>query len=200
MKMQTQNKIFGIIIFLICFFFTFSAIGALQSYFAKRTEKTIKLMNDDFPVFTVETTGGKNQDKFLLPLPVPNLNPQKYQHLITFEDEATLKSNGLEITTPLYLKITPHYDPQGTFTQPEIYFNLALKVEGYQYDDTKRPLMTLTDGIGTLKNQISIEQKCFIPNKNPQLKLFCDYELVDAQGKSFGGGSQIIENKITQLT
>ncbi|GLH60864.1 hypothetical protein [Paulownia witches'-broom phytoplasma] len=155
---------------------------------------------NNYPSFTIERTGGNNEDKTLLPIPVPNLNQQKYQHLITIEHKAILNSNGMEITAPLYLKISTSYDTLNTFIQPEKYFNFSLKTNGFKYQDTQHPLMILNnDGIGTINIQIFIEQKEIIKANNPQLELNCNYELVDAQGKSFGGGIQTIENKITQL-
>ncbi|MFB5029889.1 MAG: hypothetical protein WJU30_00443 [Candidatus Phytoplasma pruni] len=75
-------------------------------------------------------------------------------------------------------------------------------MDNNDYDDTKRPQIRLNDkGIGSLKIQISIEQKEIITNKNPQLEIIVDYELVDSQGKAYGSGSsQTIENKITNLS
>lgn len=107
----------------------------------------------------------------------------------------------MEITAPLYLKIKDSYDTLKTFANPENYFNILFKVNGYEYSDTKRPLMTLnSNGLGTLDVQINLEQKELIKTKDPQLELIVDYELVDAQGNAYGGGSQVIQNKITQTT
>ncbi|TKA87969.1 MAG: AYWB SAP09-like protein [Periwinkle leaf yellowing phytoplasma] len=106
----------------------------------------------------------------------------------------------MDINVPLYLKISTKYDTLQTFTNPEKYLNVGLKVDNNDYDDTKRPQIRLNDkGIGSLKIQISIEQKEIITNKNPQLELICDYELVDSQGTAYSGSSQTIENKITNL-
>lgn len=182
----------------ISLFFTIISIYALKNYFAQQKKEKIQLMNN-CPSFAIERTGGNNEDKILLPIPIPNLNQQKYQHLITIDHKAILNSDGMEITTPLYLKIATRYDTQATFNHPEKYFNLSLKTNNFEYQDTKRPLMTLENGLGTIKIQFSIEQKEIIKAKNPRLELICDYELVDAQGKVFGGGSQTIENKIDQL-
>ncbi|MDC9032165.1 hypothetical protein [Columbia Basin potato purple top phytoplasma] len=198
-KIQTKNKIFTTLVVLISVFFTIASLYALKNYFAQQKKEKIQLMNN-CPSFNVERTGGNNEDKTLLPIPIPNLNVQKYHHLITVEHEATLNSNGMELTTPLYLKISTRYDTQETFNNSEKYFNLSLKVNNQEYEDTKRPLMILENGVGTMKIQISIEQKEIIKEKDPQLALICDYELVDTQGKAFSGGSQTIENKITQLS
>ncbi|WAN63500.1 hypothetical protein RS022_06660 [Candidatus Phytoplasma rubi] len=198
MKIQTKNKIFTTLVVFISLFFTIASLYALKNYFAQKRKEKIQLINN-YPSFTIERTGGNNEDKILLPIPIPNLNQQKYQHLITVEHEATLNSNGLEITVPLYLKISTRYDTQTTFNHPEQYFNLSLKINDHEYEANKCPLMTLENGIGTMKIQISIEQKEIIKEKDPQLKLICDYELIDSQGKTFSGGSQTIENKIAQL-
>lgn len=199
MKIQTKNKIFTTLVVFISLFFTIASLYALKNIFSQQKKEKIQLMNN-CPSFTIERTRGNNEDKTLLPIPIPNLNQQKYQHLITVEHKTTLNTNGLEITAPLYLKISPCYDTQTTFDHPEKYFNLSLKINNQEYEDTKRPLMILENGVGTIKIQISIEQKEIIEEKNPQLELIFDYELVDAQGKAFSGGSQTIENKIAQLT
>lgn len=198
-KIQNKNKTLTIITIFIVIFFATASIFALTNYFSKQKKEKIQLMNN-IPSFTVERTGGDNEDKNLLPLPIPNLNQGKYQHLITIDHEATLNSNGMELAAPLYLKIATHYDTLKTFNHPEKYFNLKLKINDQEYENTKRPLITLENGIGKMKIQISIEQKEIIKEKNPQLELICDYELVDNQGKGFSGGSQTIENKITQLS
>ncbi|QKX95082.1 MAG: putative secreted protein, SAP09-like [Rapeseed phyllody phytoplasma] len=199
MKIQTKNKIFTTLVVLISLFFTIASIYALTNYFSKQRKEKIQLMNN-LPFFTIERTGGNNEDKTLLPIPIPNLNEQKYNHLITIEHEATLNSDGMDINVPLYLKISTKYDTQQTFINPEKYLNVGLKVDNNDYDDTKRPQIRLNDkGIGSLNIQISIEQKEIITNKNPQLELICDYELVDSKGTAYSGGSQTIENKITNL-
>ncbi|MEC4559236.1 MAG: hypothetical protein U9532_03685 ['Conium maculatum' witches'-broom phytoplasma] len=199
MKIKNKNKILIIITSIIVIFFTTLSIYALTNYFTKQRKEKIQLMND-LPLFNIERVGGNNEDKTLLPIPIPNLNQKKYNHLITIEHEATLNSNGMDIATPLYLKITPKYDTNQTFTNPEKYFNLGLKVNNHDYDDTKRPQMILNENdLGTLNIQINLEQKEIINTKNPQLELIVDYELVDAQGQAYGSGSQTIENKISQL-
>ncbi|WP_323847679.1 MAG: hypothetical protein Q2306_02280 [Phytoplasma sp.] len=199
MKTQNKNKILIIITSIIVIFFTTWSIYALTNFFTKQRKEKIHLMTD-IPLFNVERVGGNNEDKTLLPIPIPNLNQQKYNHLITIDHEATLNSNGMEIAIPLYLKITPKYDTHQTFTHPEAYFNLGLKVNNHDYDDTKRPQMILNENdLGMLNIQINLEQKEMINTKNPQLELIVDYELVDSQGKAYGGGIQTIENKISQL-
>nr|WP_100222502.1 hypothetical protein [Vaccinium witches'-broom phytoplasma] len=199
MKIQTKNKIFTTLVVLISLFFTIASIYALTNYFSKQRKEKIQLMTD-IPLFNVERVGGNNKDKTLLPILIPNLNQQKYNHLITIEHEATLNSNGMDINVPLYLKISTKYDTLQTFTNPEKYLNVGLKVDNNDYNDTKRPQMIFNEkGLGKLNIQISIEQKEIINTNNPQLELICDYELVDSQGKAFSGGSQTIENKITNL-
>ncbi|WP_017191592.1 hypothetical protein [Poinsettia branch-inducing phytoplasma] len=199
-NIKNKNKILTIITIIIAIFFTTVSIFALTNYFIKQRKEKIQLMND-VPFFTVERVGGNNEDKTLLPIPIPNLNEQKYNHLITIEHEATLNSNGMDINVPLYLKISTKYDTLQTFTNPEEYLNVGLKVNNKDYDDTKRPQMILNEnGLRKLNIQISIEQKEIITNKNPQLELIVDYELVDSQGKAYGSGSQTIENKISNLS
>ncbi|ABC65329.1 conserved hypothetical protein [Aster yellows witches'-broom phytoplasma AYWB] len=198
-NIKNKNKILTIITIIIAIFFTTASIFALTNYFSKQRKEKIQLMNN-LPFFTIERTGGNNEDKTLLPIPIPNLNEQKYNHLITIEHEATLNSNGMDINVPLYLKISTKYDTLQTFTNPEKYLNIGLKVDNNDYDDTKRPQIILdSNSLGKLNIQISIEQKEIITNKNPQLELIVDYELVDFQGKAYGSGSQTIENKISNL-
>ncbi|WP_017192990.1 hypothetical protein [Italian clover phyllody phytoplasma] len=155
----------------------------------------------DIPLFNVERVGGNNEDKAIIPLPLPNLNPTKYAHTISFDHKATLNSNGMDINTPLYLKLKMTYDTHNTFANPSNFFLHEVKVNNATYNDTKRPQMIFNKkGLGQLNIQISIEQKEIITNKNPQLELICDYELVDSQGTAYSGSSQTIENKITNLS
>ncbi|QKX95569.1 hypothetical protein [Candidatus Phytoplasma asteris] len=198
-KIQNKNKTLTIITIFIVIFFATASIFALTNYFSKQRKEKIQLMTD-IPLFNVERVGGNNEDKTLLPILIPNLNQQKYNHLITIEHKATLNSNGMDINVPLYLKISTKYDTLQTFTNTDKYLNVGLKVDNNDYDDTKRPQMIFNEkGLGQLNIQINIEQKEIINTNNPQLELICDYELVDAQGKSFSSGSQTIKNKITQL-
>ncbi|MGM1458976.1 MAG: hypothetical protein ABZF75_01075 [Columbia Basin potato purple top phytoplasma] len=97
--MQTKNQILSTLVFFIILFFTIFSIDALKNHFAQQKKEKIQLMNN-CPSFVVERTAGNNQEKTLLPIPIPNLNQEKYQHLITVEHEATLNSNGLEFTVP----------------------------------------------------------------------------------------------------
>ncbi|MGE9276569.1 MAG: hypothetical protein ACQKHC_01595 [Candidatus Phytoplasma pruni] len=152
----------------------------------------------EIPLFDVFRTGGNNEDKAIIPLPLPNLNPTKYAHTISFDHKATLNSNGMDINTPLYLKLKMTYDTHNTFANPSNFFLHEVKVNNATYDNTKRPQMILKDGKGALQVRINVEQKEIITNKNPQLTLICDYELVDKNGNAFGGGSQTIEQKMTQ--
>ncbi|QYC30736.1 hypothetical protein HGD80_02715 [Paulownia witches'-broom phytoplasma] len=200
-KKQTKNKIFTILVVFISLFFTIVSITALQNYFARQRKEKISLL-DKFPLFNVERTKGNNENKILIPLPIPNFKPSKYQHLIEMEHKAVLNTNGVEMD-PLYLKITSSYDTKTTFENPTNFFNLSMKVNNNEYDESQRPLMALKEGNGTITIQIGIEQKEIIKKtidgKKPELDLIFDYELVDSQGKAFSGGSQTIKNKITNL-
>ncbi|WP_227807119.1 hypothetical protein [Mulberry dwarf phytoplasma] len=186
----------------ICLFFTISSILAVANYYSKKKSEKINLFNkNNFPYFTVDKTGGNNDNKTLLPLSIPSLNKETYLHLITVEHEATFKSNGMKINTPLYLKTTITYDTKDTFQASNQIFNTSLKINNNEYDDAKRPQMLLdNDGNGKLQINFGIEQKEIINVDNPLLDVILDYELVDSKGKSFGGGSQKIEQKITQTT
>ncbi|AOF54638.1 putative effector, AYWB SAP09-like protein [Maize bushy stunt phytoplasma] len=198
-KNQNKNKILTIIITIITILFTTLSIFALTNYFSKERKERIQLMNS-IPIFDVERTGGNNEDKILLPIPVPNLNPAKYNHLITIEHKVTLNHNGMDIQTPLYLKVSTKYDTQQTLANPEKYFNVGLKTDNNDYDDIKRPQIKLNDrGIGLINIQISIEQKEIINTPNPKLNFICNYELVDYQGKVLDRGSQTIQNKISNI-
>ncbi|WP_157022379.1 hypothetical protein [Candidatus Phytoplasma phoenicium] len=57
----------------------------------------------------------------------------------------------MALTTPLYFKISIHYETNQTIINPEQYFSLSFKVNDQKYEDTHRPLMTLENGIGTMK-------------------------------------------------
>ncbi|WEX20432.1 MAG: putative secreted protein, SAP09, SAP39-like [Candidatus Phytoplasma citri] len=199
MHFQTKNKILTIFTIIICAFLTIEGIRALRNYFIYQSKETIKLMNEnDIPIFEVKRIDGNNEDKILIPLSFPNLNPDKYQHLITINHQATLTKNGFDINVPLFLKITTNYDTENTFSHPETYFNLEIKNNGVKYDDTKRLPMVLNSEDGHLDIQIKLEQKQFINQTNPCLNLIIDYELVDQDGNAWSGGSQTIENKIIQ--
>jgi hypothetical protein len=204
MKVQNKNKIQMIFLIIVCLFFTIASIHAITNYFTKQKKEKIKLMNSsNIPIFTVERTAGNNADKTLIPMPMPNLDQQKYDHLITFDHEATLNLNGMVTSKPLFLKLKTIFDTNNTFVNPEKYFNLGVNIldnnnQKNPYDDTSRPQMKINNGIGKIKIQMNIEQKDFITtNNNPQLDLICNYELVDAQGNSYSGGSQTITNTIT---
>ncbi|MDV3143188.1 MAG: hypothetical protein Q8764_01285 [Pigeon pea little leaf phytoplasma] len=199
MHFQTKNKILTIFTIIICAFLTIGGIRALRNYFSQQKKETIKLMNEnDAPIFEVKRIDGNNEDKILIPIPMPNLNPSKYIHTITINHQAILKKNGFDINVPLFLKITTNYDTENTFAHPEQYFNLEIKNNGINYDDTKRLPMVLNNKDGHLDIQIKLEQKQFINHKDPCLNLIIDYELVDQDGNNWSGGSQTIENKIIQ--
>ncbi|WP_373402952.1 hypothetical protein [Candidatus Phytoplasma solani] len=198
-KIQTKNKLLIILVIFICSLFVLGSLVAITNYFSKRKTEPIQLANE-IPIFEVERTGGNNAEKTLLPIPIPNLNKNKYAHLITIDHKAIFNPNGIELGDPLYLKIATRYDTHNTFAKPEQFFNLSIKVAGVEYNDATRPKMTEKgETKETQRNiKISIEQRDLITNKNPKLNLIIDYELVDAQGNGFGGGSQTIENKIAQ--
>ncbi|WP_341266763.1 hypothetical protein [Candidatus Phytoplasma fraxini] len=170
---KIQNKILTIITTIIALFFVAASIYAITNHFSKQRKEKIQLLNDVL-FFTVERTGGNNEDKTLLPIPIPNLNEQKYNHLITIEHKATLNSNGMDINVSLYLKISTKYDTLQTFSNPEKYLNVGLKVDNKDYDDTKRPQMILKDDKGVLQVRINVEQKEIINTNNPQLELIQD--------------------------
>ncbi|AYJ01090.1 hypothetical protein CWO85_00870 [Candidatus Phytoplasma ziziphi] len=200
-NIKNKNKILTIITIIIAIFFTTASIFALTNYFSKQRKEKIQLMNN-LPFFTIERTKGNNEDKILIPLPIPNFKPSKYQHLIEMEHKAVLNTNGIEIDGPLYLKITSSYDTKTTFENPTNFFNLSMKVNNNEYDESQRPLMALKEGNGTITIQIGIEQKEIIKEtidgKKPELDLIFDYELVDSKGNSFSGGNQTIKTSIVQ--
>ncbi|WP_373403112.1 hypothetical protein [Candidatus Phytoplasma solani] len=201
MKIQTKNKIFTTLVVFICSLVVLGSLVAITNYFSKRKTEPIQLANE-IPIFEVERTGGNNTEKSLLPIPITNLNKNKYAHLITIDHKAIFNPNGIELGEPLYLKIATRYDTHNTFAKPEQFFNLSIKVAGVEYNDATRPKMTEKgETKETQRNiKISIEQRDLITNKNPKLDLIIDYELVDSKGNGFGGGSQTIENKTTQQT
>ncbi|MDW3617558.1 MAG: hypothetical protein QFY14_00395 [Candidatus Phytoplasma pruni] len=196
-KTKNQNKILTIITSIITLFFVAASIYAIANYFSKQKKEQIKIATE-IPLFDVVRTGGNNEDKSIIPLSLPNLNPTKYAHTVSFDHEAILNNNGMDIDTPLYLKITIIYDTHNTFNNPSNFFSHEVKVNNSTYDDTKRPQMTLTDGKGAFQVRINLEQKEIINTQNPQLTLICDYKLVDKDGNSFGGGTQTVENKTAQ--
>ncbi|MDO8057639.1 hypothetical protein, partial [Candidatus Phytoplasma gossypii] len=173
MKTQNKNKILTILVIFLCTFLTISALSAFTNYFFRSRKEKIKLLREsDSPCFEVNRIDGNNEDKILLPLTIPNLNSDKYHHLITINHQAILNKKGMDINVPLYLKMTTQYDTENTFSHPETYFNLAIKNNGKNYDDTKRPLMIFNnEGIGKTDIQIQLEQREIIKAKNPQLTL-----------------------------
>ncbi|AGL89993.1 hypothetical protein [Candidatus Phytoplasma australiense] len=198
---KTKNKIITVLTFLICSFFAISSIVAINNYFSRQKQEKIKLMSEnDAPLFEVNRISGNNEDKTLIPLPLPNLNPNKYHHVVTINHQVLLNSNGLDVSVPLYLKITPKYDTHNTFSNPETLFNLEVKNNNTTYDNTKRQQMVINnDGRGNINIQIKLEQNNFIQTKNPNLTLILNYELVDKDGNALSGGSSTIENKIKNL-
>ncbi|WAN63313.1 hypothetical protein RS022_03890 [Candidatus Phytoplasma rubi] len=68
MKIQTKNKIFTTLVVFISLFFTIASLYALKNYFAQKRKEKIQLINN-YPSFTIERTGGNNEDKILLPIP-----------------------------------------------------------------------------------------------------------------------------------
>ncbi|WP_318749406.1 hypothetical protein [Candidatus Phytoplasma stylosanthis] len=151
MHFQTKNKILTIFTIIICAFLTIGGIWALRNYFSQQKKEKIKLMNEnDALIFEVKRIDGNNEDKILIPIPMPNLNPSKYIHTITINHQATLTKNGFDINVPLFLKITTNYDTENTFSNPDQYFNLEIKNNGVIYDDTKRLPMVLNSEDGHL--------------------------------------------------
>ncbi|MDV3201481.1 MAG: hypothetical protein Q8872_01215 [Candidatus Phytoplasma australasiaticum] len=196
MNSKIKNKIFPILAIIICAFLVMGGLRALFNYFAYQRKEKIKLMpKNNLPLFEVQRKDGNNEDKTLIPLPFPNLNPHKYTHTININHQAILTKNGFDIEVPLFLKITTKYDTENTFAQPEQYFNLEMKNNGVVYDDTKRVVLEEKTPINI---QFKLEQKQFIDSQEPRLNLIMDYELVDQNGKAMGGGSQTITNKIIQ--
>ncbi|CAM11673.1 Conserved hypothetical protein [Candidatus Phytoplasma australiense] len=174
---------------------------AINNYFSRQKQEKIKLMSEnDALLFEVNRISGNNEDKTLIPLPLPNLNPNKHHHVVTINHQALLNAKGLDVSVPLYLKITPKYETHNTFSNPETLFNLEVKNNNTIYDDTKRQQMVIDkDGKGNINIQIKLEQNDFVKATNPLLTLVLDYELVDKDGNTLGGGGQTIENKIKQL-
>ncbi|WP_334347518.1 hypothetical protein [Candidatus Phytoplasma prunorum] len=171
-------------------------ISAVTSYFARTKIVNIKLAHHD-PLFTIDRTGGNEEDKTLIALPKPNFDPSTEVHLINFSHVAQLDTTGCNIKVPLYLSVKIQYDTHNTIANPENCFNSAIKINGVDYDHDKKPQMIITDNHGKIDLQFYIEQKESKPNG--KLSIVCHYDLVDAQGASFTGGSQSIETKITNL-
>lgn len=196
-----KNKIIIVLSILICSFFAISSIAAVNNYFSRQRQEKIKLMSkNDAPLFEVNRVSGNNEDKTLIPLPMPNFNPNKYHHVVTINHQVLLNTNGFDVSVPLYLKITPKYDTHNTFSNPEPLFNLEVKNNNTLYDDTKRQQMVINkDGKGDINVQIKLEQNDFVQATNPQLTLVLDYELVDKNGNTFSGSGTTLKNKITNL-
>ncbi|MDV3155253.1 MAG: hypothetical protein Q8770_02330 [Sweet potato little leaf phytoplasma] len=201
MRFPTKNKILTILTIIIWGFFMIGSVIAIKNYFHRRKQETIKLMNkNDAPLFEVNRINDHNEDKILIPIPMPNLNPSKYTHNVTINHQATLNKNGFDIDVPLFLKITTKYDTENTFSHPDRYFNLEIKSNNTIHDETQRPRMVLNDeGIGKINIQISLQQHQFISVQNPILNLILDYELVDKNGNALGGGTQTITNPIANI-
>ncbi|AGL90531.1 hypothetical protein [Candidatus Phytoplasma australiense] len=198
---KTKNKIIIVLSILMCSFFAISSVMAINNYFSRQKQEKIKLMSENnAPLFEVNKISGNNEDKTLIPLPMPNLNPNKYHHTITINHQAVLNLNGFDSDIGLYLKITPKYDTHNTFSNPETLFNLEIKTNNIIYDDTKRQqLIYKPNGKGNTNIQIKLEQNNFVKATNPLLTLVLDYELVDSNGNAFSGSGTTIENKIKNL-
>lgn len=201
-KQINQNKIKIIILLLIITFIL--SLTAVSILFQKRKEE-IKLENN-FPTFEVEIIGGNNQNKYLIPIEIPNLNKEKYDHLINIEHKATLKSHNMEIKEILFLKIQISLDTQNTFYNPEKYFDFQIITTNADkknkiYSNEERPyyIPMKENETQSIIINTQIQQKEILSSNNPILYLVYDYEIVDQQGKTITGGSNIVSNKISNI-
>ncbi len=203
-----QNKIntnkLKIFILFIILTITFSVI-AISIYFNQKRKEEIQL-ESNFPIFKVELLGGNNRNKHLIPISIPNLNKDKYEHLINIEHSVILNSQNIEIKEPLFLKIEIFLDTQNTFQNPEKYFNYQIittkdkeKDKIYSSNDKPQYSAMHPNETQTIKINTQIQQKDIISEKNPKLFLVYDYELVDKQGKTINGGSNIVSNKTSNI-
>ncbi|MGI3135979.1 MAG: hypothetical protein ACN23H_00110 [Candidatus Phytoplasma vitis] len=194
-------KIFIIFIILTIIF----SVIAVSIYFNEKRKEEIKLENN-FPIFKVELSGGNNQNKHLIPVSIPNLNKDKYEHLINIEHSVILNSQNIEIQEPLFLKIEIYLDTQDTFQNPQKYFDYQIittkdKEEDKIYSSENKPQYSAMhpNETQTIKINTKIQQKDIILEKNPKLFLIYDYELVDKQGKTITGGSNMVSNKTSNI-
>ncbi|AYJ01056.1 hypothetical protein CWO85_00685 [Candidatus Phytoplasma ziziphi] len=203
---QNQVNTNKLKIFIVFFILTiiFSVI-AVSIYFSQKRKDEIKL-ESNFPIFKVELLGGNNQNKYLIPFSIPNLNKDKYEHLINIEHSVILSSQSMEIKDPLFLKIEIFFDTQNTFQNPEKYFDYQIittkdKEEAKIYSPEAKPQYSAMhpNETQTIKINTQIQQKDLILAKNPKLFLVYDYELVDKQGKIITGGSNIVSNKTSNI-
>ncbi|WP_341266482.1 hypothetical protein [Candidatus Phytoplasma fraxini] len=205
MKINKKNKLKYFILF---FFLTmlFSLL-ATSIYFFHRKKEDIQL-EQDFPLFEVELIGGNHQNKYLIPISIPNLNKEKYEHLIEIEHKAVLHSKNTEIKELLFLKIKISLEsPNITVENRNKCFAFQVLVTDTNeqkqiYSDDKKPCYLHMKPNETQKIIIltQLQQKEVCPSFNPKLYLIYDYELVDQQGKSIQGGNNIVSNKITNIT
>ncbi|WP_284928155.1 hypothetical protein [Candidatus Phytoplasma sp. AldY-WA1] len=87
----------------ICLSVVIVSIYVASKYFVKQRIYKFQLI-DKMPVFTVDRYDGNNANKILLTILYPNFDPNKYDHLINISYEAKVNSNGMDISTHLFLK------------------------------------------------------------------------------------------------
>ncbi|MEZ0180156.1 hypothetical protein ['Camptotheca acuminata' phytoplasma] len=201
-KLKILFFVFGLFIFL---FLIFSLVIAYSNHLFKQKKEEIKLLNN-FPILEIEGSDKNNLDKFLLPISVPNLNQNKYEHLIKIEHIATLFSKGMTIKEPLFLKIEVNFDSQNTFLNPKEYFNIEIITTDANdnklfYKDEQKPCFEAMNENETQQIKIftKIEQKNIINANEPKLFLIYDYDIVDKQGNAITGGNSLITQEVMNI-
>ncbi|WP_323847555.1 MAG: hypothetical protein Q2306_01555 [Phytoplasma sp.] len=201
---KKQNKFKFFILFLIITIL-FSLLATSIYFFQRKTEE-IRLEHD-FPTFEIELIGGNHQNKYLIPISIPNLNKDKYEHLINIEHKAILHSKSTEIKEILFLKITLSLEsPNITFENRNNFFAFQFLVTDANkqkqiYSDDDRPCYVhmQPNNTQTIIINTQLQQKDILTSNHPKLYLIYDYELVDKQGKSITGGTNIVTNRITNV-
>ncbi|KXT29447.1 hypothetical protein AXA84_0092 [Candidatus Phytoplasma oryzae] len=213
MKVQKKNKIKIFFLIFIFLLLTFGSIYGIRRYFFYLQKKEKIKFIKNMPSFEVQKkiTKKDNEKLEIIPLFLPNLNEQKYTHLIEIEHEAQLNKNSMDIQIPLFLKINYEFDTNNTFYDPEKYFNLSIffyypqgfsNLTNYQiYEENKKPQFFYDSvGIGKIQVLIKIEQikeiKNYIDKENPELSLIIHYHLVNQQDKDFESGVKTIHNNL----
>ncbi|AYJ01361.1 hypothetical protein CWO85_02515 [Candidatus Phytoplasma ziziphi] len=188
MKIQIKNKIFTILSLFTILCCSIVFILAATGYFKKEMSIPTKLPGKDgIAVFEVKETKRTDIAKILLPTLIPNFNTNKYVHKMEVTHKAELKNISAFDNKDVYLKITNSCVTHNTFTEPEKYFNLSIKINNTEYNKDK---VKWEANKTEMEIQIALEQNQIIPNSqnDPKLDLKITYELVDTNGNSFPEG------------
>ncbi len=192
-KIKKMNKIYLGFTILFVILISAGSVFALNYFFTQKDEKID--FETNLPKFTVDRIEGNNLDKKLLLISVPILS-DTYVHDIKIKHEGTLNINGCNVDVPLFLKLTTGFDNDEVRKATDIKVECATTDGNREYTDEARPQLKTVNGTTKVIINYTIQQNKYHDKKTSTL--ISKYELVDKNGKDFGGGTKIT-TKITQI-